>query len=380
MLWEKGIILKSRDCGTPLKLVEEAQEHVKLTFHSNSPNSTEDVHNFSGNVSLGAAVNYIVENKSDPAKDGASVVSVNVELMLQTTNEIHVFEEMLVRNDKDKEVGSNDAYMFSELSLTKDEEPTSQIIDVTEKADFGNEKTDPICSCKPPSRIKEISEVLEIDAISGWAAHVVQSNTKIEWGSLLNNKGSMFQERLARINVTPLTTRKFVQLVSISTSTDYSIGGGDRSNVILKVYEGGRVSQYNLSGVLISFVPGGIEITLRFCHDALNSFLSETYESMFYPKQLISNNADVADHCVSRKDSDPEIYCGSLTDDFKETGNRISSLEAYLQSFVLERDHISGGLETSSSTHHNLLEKATHFEVENEKPHIRVIGLQEELC
>ncbi|KAL4353052.1 hypothetical protein GQ457_06G015970 [Hibiscus cannabinus] len=273
-----------------------------------------DVHHFSGNVSLGAGVNCKVENEFDPAKD----------------------------------------------EMAMDEEPTSQIIDVTEKADFGNEKTDIICSCKPHSRIKEINKVQEIDAISGWVAHSVQSNIQFEWENLLNNKGSMFQERLARINGTPLTTRQFC-----------SIG-----------------NQYNLSGVLISFDLGGIEITPNFCHDALNSFLSQNYESMFYPKQLISSDADVANNCVSRRNDIGNAtlskFSIALEKDVLSYANRERNslqkkIHAFLQSLMLERDHFSGGLETTSSTHHNLLEKATHFEVKNEKFHIRVIGLQEEL-
>ncbi|KAK9025246.1 hypothetical protein V6N11_065141 [Hibiscus sabdariffa] len=69
LLLKNGIILKSGDCGTLLQLVEEAQEHVELTFHSNSSKPTEVVHHFSGNASLGAAVNCRVGNEFDPAKD-----------------------------------------------------------------------------------------------------------------------------------------------------------------------------------------------------------------------------------------------------------------------------------------------------------------------
>ncbi|KAK9034798.1 hypothetical protein V6N11_076855 [Hibiscus sabdariffa] len=109
LLLEKGIILKSGDFVPLLKSVEEAQEHVEkaqehveLTFHSNSSKSTE-VHHFSGNTSLGAAVNCIVENESNPAKDEMPVVSVDVEFMLQTTNEIKVFDGMLARNNEDRD-------------------------------------------------------------------------------------------------------------------------------------------------------------------------------------------------------------------------------------------------------------------------------------
>ncbi|KAK9000373.1 hypothetical protein V6N11_080875 [Hibiscus sabdariffa] len=107
LLLEKGIILKLGDFVTLLKSVEEAQEHVKkaqehfeLTFHSNFSKSTE-VHHFSRNISLGAVVNCIVEHESNPAKDEMPVVSVDVEFMLQTTNEIKVFDGMLARNNED---------------------------------------------------------------------------------------------------------------------------------------------------------------------------------------------------------------------------------------------------------------------------------------
>ncbi|GMI92417.1 hypothetical protein like AT4G31570 [Hibiscus trionum] len=74
-----------------------------------------------------------------------------------------------------------------------------------------------------------------------------------------------------------------------------------------------------------------------------------------------------------------ENYCGSLAADLEESEKRVSSLEADLQSVILERDQLSERLETTTSNHHNLLEKATHFEGENDKLQIRVTSLQEEL-
>ncbi|KAK9006755.1 hypothetical protein V6N11_019089 [Hibiscus sabdariffa] len=44
-LSKNGIILNLRDHGTPLKSVEEAQEHAELTFHSNFSQSTEAILN-----------------------------------------------------------------------------------------------------------------------------------------------------------------------------------------------------------------------------------------------------------------------------------------------------------------------------------------------
>ncbi|KAK9006750.1 hypothetical protein V6N11_019084 [Hibiscus sabdariffa] len=45
LLSNNGIILNLRDHGTPLKSVEEAQEHAELTFHSNFSQSTEAILN-----------------------------------------------------------------------------------------------------------------------------------------------------------------------------------------------------------------------------------------------------------------------------------------------------------------------------------------------
>ncbi|KAL4379396.1 hypothetical protein GQ457_02G029620 [Hibiscus cannabinus] len=45
LLSKNGTILNLRDHGTPLKFVEEAQEHAELTFHSNFSQSTEAILN-----------------------------------------------------------------------------------------------------------------------------------------------------------------------------------------------------------------------------------------------------------------------------------------------------------------------------------------------
>ncbi|GMI81545.1 hypothetical protein like AT4G31570 [Hibiscus trionum] len=82
---------------------------------------------------------------------------------------------------------------------------------------------------------------------------------------------------------------------------------------------------------------------------------------------------------LQKKIDNLENYCGSLAADLEESGKRVSSLEADLQSVMLERDQLSERLETMSSNHHNLLEKVAHFEVENEKLQLRVTSLQEEL-
>ncbi|KAL4348530.1 hypothetical protein GQ457_17G012970 [Hibiscus cannabinus] len=115
---------------------------------------------------------------------------------------------MLAATMKARDMCSNDAQMFDELSIPKDEEATSHIIHFTKKTDFGNEQTT-ICSCKLPSRIKAISEVLEIDAISELTAH---ATIRIEWGNLLKNKRTMFHEMLARIIGIPLPPMQIVQL------------------------------------------------------------------------------------------------------------------------------------------------------------------------
>ncbi|KAK8575288.1 hypothetical protein V6N12_062963 [Hibiscus sabdariffa] len=45
LLSKNGIILNSQDYGTPLKSVEEAQEHAELAFHSNFSETTKVVLN-----------------------------------------------------------------------------------------------------------------------------------------------------------------------------------------------------------------------------------------------------------------------------------------------------------------------------------------------
>ncbi|KAK8487148.1 hypothetical protein V6N11_013680 [Hibiscus sabdariffa] len=83
---------------------------------------------------------------------------------------------------------------------------------------------------------------------------------------------------------------------------------------------------------------------------------------------------------LQKKIHNLENYCGTLAADLEESRKRVSSLEADLQSVMLERDQLSERLETMSSNHHNLSEKVAHFEVENEKLQIRVTSLQEELA
>ncbi|OMO90605.1 Prefoldin [Corchorus olitorius] len=82
---------------------------------------------------------------------------------------------------------------------------------------------------------------------------------------------------------------------------------------------------------------------------------------------------------LQKKIDNLEDYCGSLSADLEESERRISVLEADLQSVTLEREHVSERLENLTSDHHNLVAKAAHLELENEKLQTKVSGLQEEM-
>ncbi|XP_039052537.1 sporulation-specific protein 15-like [Hibiscus syriacus] len=108
------------------------------------------------------------------------------------------------------------------------------------------------------------------------------------------------------------------------------------------------------------------------------SSLEADLQSVMLERDALSD-ANHERNSLQKKIDSLENYSGSLATDLEESEKRVSSLEADLQSVMLERDQLSERLETTTSNHHNLLAKAAHFEVENEKLHIRVTSLQEEL-
>ncbi|XP_039018214.1 early endosome antigen 1-like [Hibiscus syriacus] len=108
------------------------------------------------------------------------------------------------------------------------------------------------------------------------------------------------------------------------------------------------------------------------------SSLEADLQSVMLERDALSD-AKHERNSLQKKIDSLENYCGSLATDLEESEKRASSLEADLQSVMLERDQFSESLETTTSNHHNLLAKAAYFEVENEKLQIRVTSLQEEL-
>ncbi|KAK8980379.1 hypothetical protein V6N11_061588 [Hibiscus sabdariffa] len=108
------------------------------------------------------------------------------------------------------------------------------------------------------------------------------------------------------------------------------------------------------------------------------SSLEADLQSVMLERDALSD-ANHERNSLQKKIDNLENYCGSLAADLEESEKRVSNLEADLQSVMLERDQLSERLETTTSNHHNLLAKAAHFEVENDKLQIRCTSLQEEL-
>ncbi|XP_050388233.1 trans-Golgi network-localized SYP41-interacting protein 1 isoform X2 [Argentina anserina] len=75
-----------------------------------------------------------------------------------------------------------------------------------------------------------------------------------------------------------------------------------------------------------------------------------------------------------------ENHCLSLTADLEDSQRRVADLEADLQTFIHERDHLSGRLEALVNDWEKLSTKTAEFELENEKLQKEVTDLQENVA